>query len=107
VDGGKLVQIDFDARRSQRRFYVRLLRDLRRRMPPSLPLSITALASWCAYDDWLSGLPIELRPDNNIADMKRLVEKFVKHDAGLAHSQLIARRRLGHVLAYGKANGAQ
>jgi hypothetical protein len=51
----------------------------------------------------LSGLPIELRPDNNIADMKRLVEEFVKHDAGLAHSQLIARRRLGHVLAHGKS----
>jgi len=55
----------------------------------------------------LSGLPIELRPDNNIADIKRLVEKFVKHDAGLAHSQLIARRSLGHVLAYGKSNGAE
>jgi hypothetical protein len=53
----------------------------------------------------LSGLPIELRPDNNIADMKRLVEEFVKHDAGLAHSQMIARRRLGYVLAYGKTNG--
>jgi hypothetical protein len=52
----------------------------------------------------LSGLPIELRPD--IADMKRLVEEFVKHDAGLARSQLIARLRLGHVLAYGKTNGA-
>jgi hypothetical protein len=38
--------------------------------------------------------------------MKRLVEEFVKHDAGLAHSQLIARRSLGHVLAYGKTNGA-
>jgi hypothetical protein len=32
----------------------------------------------------LSGLAIQLRPDNNIADMKRLVEEFVKHDAGLA-----------------------
>ena len=53
----------------------------------------------------LSGLPIELRSDNNIADMKRLVEEFVKHDAGLARSQLIARRRLGHVLAYGKRTG--
>jgi ABC-type ATPase with predicted acetyltransferase domain len=54
----------------------------------------------------LSGLPIELRPDNNIADMKRLVEKFVKQDAGLAQSQLIARRRLDHVLAYGTTNRA-
>jgi hypothetical protein len=39
------LQIDFDARRSQREFYTGLLRDLRRRMPPNLPLSITALAS--------------------------------------------------------------
>ena len=31
------LQIDFDARRSQRAFYVRLLRDLRRRMPPAPP----------------------------------------------------------------------
>jgi hypothetical protein len=54
----------------------------------------------------LSGLPIEFRPDNNITDMKRLLEEFVKHDAGLAQVQLIARRRLSHVLAYGKANGA-
>lgn len=53
------LQIDFDARRSQRSFYARLLRELRRRMPPSLPLSITALASWCTYDDWLSGLPVD------------------------------------------------
>jgi hypothetical protein len=37
--------------------------------------------------------------------MKRLVEELVKHDAGLAHSQMIARRRLGYVLAYGKTNG--
>ena len=54
----------------------------------------------------LSGLPIEHRPDNNIADMKRLLEEFVKHDAGLAQVQLIAHRRLGHVLAYGKAREA-
>ena len=54
----------------------------------------------------LSGLPIELRPDNNIAEMKRLLDEFVKHDAGLAQVQLIARRRLRHVLDYGKANGA-
>jgi len=53
----------------------------------------------------LSGLPIELRPDNNIADMKRLLEELVKQDAGLAQSQLIARRRFQHVLDYGKTNG--
>jgi hypothetical protein len=53
------LQIDFDARRSQRLFYTRLLRDLRRQMPPSIPLSITALASWCSHDEWLSSLPID------------------------------------------------
>ena len=30
-----------------------------------------------------SGLPIEFRPDNNnIADMKRIVDELVKQDAG-------------------------
>jgi hypothetical protein len=53
------LQIDFDARRSQRDFYAALLRDLRRSMPPSLPLSITALASWCGSDDWIHGLPVD------------------------------------------------
>ena len=52
-------QVDFDARRSQRGFYSGLLRDLRQRMPAGLPLSITALASWCTYDDWIGGLPVD------------------------------------------------
>jgi len=53
------LQIDFDAARSQRRFYRDLLIDLRRDLSPSLPLSITAIASWCIYDDWLASLPID------------------------------------------------
>ena len=53
------LQIDFDARRSQREFYTALLRDLRRRMTRSLPLSITALASWCSSDDWIAALPVD------------------------------------------------
>jgi hypothetical protein len=53
------LQIDFDARHSQRDFYTALLRDLRRRMPPSRPLSITALASWCSTDDWIKYLPVD------------------------------------------------
>lgn len=52
-------QVDFDARRSQRGFYSALLRDVRRRMPAGLPLSITALASWCTYDDWIGALPVD------------------------------------------------
>lgn len=53
------LQIDFDARRSQRAFYISLLREIRRRMPPDLPLSITALASWCSNDDWIASLPVD------------------------------------------------
>ena len=57
--GVAALQIDFDATLSQRPFYRSLLVDLRRQMPPELPLSITALASWCSWDDWLSGLPVD------------------------------------------------
>jgi hypothetical protein len=53
------LQIDFDATRSQRAFYRELLIELRRQMELSLPLSVTALASWCSHDDWLPGLPID------------------------------------------------
>ena len=53
------LQIDFDARHSQRDFYTALVRDLRRRMPSSMPLSITALASWCSSDDWINRLPVD------------------------------------------------
>jgi hypothetical protein len=53
------LQVDFDARKSQRAFYAAVLRDVRRGMPPEMPLSITALASWCSSDDWMGGLPID------------------------------------------------
>lgn len=53
------LQIDFDALKSEREFYRALLVDLRREMPGSMPLSITALASWCIDDDWLHDLPVD------------------------------------------------
>jgi hypothetical protein len=52
-------QVDFDATRLQRPFYAELLKELRSQMPPGLPLSITALASWCSYDDWIAALPVD------------------------------------------------
>jgi hypothetical protein len=54
-----VLQIDFDATRSQRAFYINLLREVRKKLPEGMPLSITALASWCAGDDWISGLPVD------------------------------------------------
>ena len=56
--GVQALQIDFDAKASERDFYRGLLVDLHRVLPPSIPLSITALASWCEYDGWISGLPV-------------------------------------------------
>lgn len=53
------LQVDFDAGKSQRAFYREVLTTLRKRMPRELPLSITALASWCAYDDWIHDLPVD------------------------------------------------
>ena len=53
------VQVDFDAATSQRVFYRDLLVELRRRLPRAMPISITALASWCLHDDWISHLPVD------------------------------------------------
>jgi hypothetical protein len=53
------IQIDFDAVKSERNFYRDLLRDVRSRLPIQFRLSITALASWCMSDDWISDLPID------------------------------------------------
>jgi len=48
------LQLDFDARESERAFYAEALKRLRARLPEQTPLSITALASWCLEEDWLS-----------------------------------------------------
>ena len=52
------LQVDFDAKQSERSFYRQLLQELAARLGPRAPLSITALASWCLDDRWLEGLPI-------------------------------------------------
>jgi hypothetical protein len=54
-----VVQIDFDAKTSERAFYSDLLRRLRQALPPTTALSITALASWCKGDNWLDNLPVD------------------------------------------------
>ena len=59
VHGVQALQVDFDVGVSQRAFYRDVLQKLRRQLPAAMPLSITALASWCIYDDWLTGLPVD------------------------------------------------
>jgi len=58
LPGVRALQVDFDAVASERPFYRALLLELRRRLPARMPLSITALASWCESDGWIEGLPV-------------------------------------------------
>jgi hypothetical protein len=53
------VQVDYDARASERPFYRALLQELRAALPAPMRLSMTALASWCLDDGWLDGLPVD------------------------------------------------
>ena len=59
LPGVLAIQIDFDAVSSERDFYRRLLIEVRQQLPGTTALSITALASWCAGDNWLSDLPLD------------------------------------------------
>ena len=72
------LQVDFDARQSQREWYAGVLRRVRAQMPAHMPLSITALASWCSYDgEWMRALPVDeavpmlfrMEPDRRRAGM--------------------------------------
>jgi hypothetical protein len=53
------IQVDFDAATSEREFYRQLLIDLRQKLPDDVPLSMTALASFCVGDRWLSDLAVD------------------------------------------------
>lgn len=58
LPGVKGLQIDFDARQSERAFYARLLAAFRAEHPAT-PLSMTALVSWCGRDGWIKDLPVD------------------------------------------------
>ena len=55
----RAIQIDFDATVSERDFYKNLIVSLKKQIPENTPLTITALASWCAGDDWLGDFPVD------------------------------------------------
>ncbi|UXI70101.1 hypothetical protein [Tahibacter amnicola] len=54
-----VVQIDFEARSGQQRFYRDVLAALRGRLPAAQRISATALASWCGDAAWVDGLPVD------------------------------------------------
>lgn len=53
ASNAETVQIDFDAKLNERAFYKEVLRKLRTALPANTKISITSLASWAFYDDWL------------------------------------------------------
>ncbi len=55
----KTVQIDLEVRASQRQMLLDLLTDVRARLPSPTRLSMTALASWCETETWLSDAPVD------------------------------------------------
>src|SRR5258707_13039485 len=59
ITGVTALQIDFDATLSEHALYRDLLIEVRKKLPPNFPLSITALASWCIGDRWLDKLPLD------------------------------------------------
>ena len=59
LPGVVAIQIDYDVVVSEREFYRKLLIDLRKKLPEHVPLSMTALASFCLGDRWLEGLPVD------------------------------------------------
>jgi hypothetical protein len=52
------LELDFDARASERQWYRELVRRVRSGLYPTKDLTITALASWCLGDPWIRGLPV-------------------------------------------------
>jgi hypothetical protein len=74
------VQLDMEAKPSQRVFYRSLVRQLRSELPPHIKLSVTALAWWCRSPAWLDDLgadevvPMFFRMGKDGARMRDLVE---------------------------------
>ncbi len=89
------IQIDFDATKTERRFYREVIIEVRRRLPVQIGLSITALASWCMDDDWLSDLPIDEAVPmlfRMAADGKQIANRL---DAGEDFTIPLCRRSYG------------
>ena len=72
------VQLDMEARPSQRNFYLALIRTLRQQLPAEVKLSVTALAWWCRSPAWLDRLtadevvPMVFRMGQDAAAMRSI-----------------------------------
>ena len=75
------VQLDMEAKPSQREFYRSLVRELRERLPSQVKLSVTALAWWCRSPAWLDNLaadevvPMFFRMGRDKAALRTIIEQ--------------------------------
>lgn len=78
----KVVQLDFEARESQRAFFIELVRRARASLPRDVAFSVTALSSWCAGDYWLSELaadevvPMAFRMGRDSEEVLHLLTRY-------------------------------
>ncbi|HZS53145.1 MAG TPA: hypothetical protein VFA65_01980 [Bryobacteraceae bacterium] len=54
----RAVQMDYDARASERVYYRDLMQAIRGKLPRKVALEMTALVSWCQGDDWIHSMPV-------------------------------------------------
>ncbi|MBS1767092.1 MAG: DUF3142 domain-containing protein [Acidobacteria bacterium] len=93
LPGVKGLQIDFDARLSERAFYTRLLGAFRAEHPAT-PLSMTALVSWCGRDGWIKDLPVDeavpmcFRMGPEAAEIRARLSRGVDFGPDLARTSL-------------------
>jgi hypothetical protein len=53
------VQVDFEVRASERPILLAVLGDVRKALPATTRLSMTALADWCDTERWLGDAPVD------------------------------------------------
>ena len=98
------LQIDYDARTSERPFYTALLQTLRARTP--LPIGITALASWCAGDPWLNpaliseAVPMFFRMGRNESKPMRLTAPLCRNAIGISTDEAWPEHPTGRIYIF-------
>lgn len=72
------IQLDMEARPSQREFYHSLVREIKDNLPSTIQLSVTALAWWCRSPAWLDALaadevvPMVFRMGKDAESLRRM-----------------------------------
>ena len=87
--GYRVVQLDFEVRRSQRAFLQAVVADIRQQLPADTALSITALASWCSGDYWLANMAAdEIVPMTfRMGPEQEVIRQQIARDGGFRHAK--------------------